>query len=108
MASQAFSTPVTAAEDTHGPAVAQTLMAVALEIKDLARVSDRLQSLISTALVFDGSANADHVREFQAIDLLVQRLHGVAIFMEALSDLAPLSWRLSAGDACLTRFRRRC
>jgi hypothetical protein len=88
-------------EEIHATPVAQTLMAIALEVRDLAHLSDRLQTLISTALVLDGSTDADHLREFQAIDLIVQRLHGVAIFVERLSDLAPLSWRLNAADAAL-------
>jgi hypothetical protein len=86
-------------DEAPAEGVAQTLMAVALEVRDLARMSDRLQTLISTALVFDGSAHADHLREFQAIDLLVQRLHGVAIFVESLSELTPPGWRLNTGIA---------
>jgi hypothetical protein len=99
MTAQALSTSDFLPEDGHVPPVAQTLRAVALEVKDLALLTDRLQTLIGVALVFDGSTHADHMREFQAIDLLVQRLQGVAIFMQSLSDLVPLGWRLSVGEA---------
>ena len=92
-------TPDLQTEEVHFTPLAQTLMAVALEVRDLAQLSDRLQVLISTALVFDGSAHADHLREFQAIDLIVQRLQGVAIFVESLSSLSPLGWRLNAAEA---------
>jgi hypothetical protein len=72
---------------------------LAEEIGDLARLSDRLQSLISAALLADGSANPDHVKEFQAIDLLVQRLHGVATFVDALAAATPVDWRVDAAAA---------
>jgi hypothetical protein len=44
--------------------LAQTLAVVATELADMAVVSDRLQALISDALLADGAAEADHVREF--------------------------------------------
>jgi hypothetical protein len=97
----------------HGDAapVSQTLLAVAQEIGDLARVSDRLQVLISEALIADGTTNADHLLEFQAIDLLVQRLHGVSSFLETLADLAPADWRLdsvaAASNVLLTALANR-
>jgi len=76
-----------------------TLDAVASEVTDLAIISDRLQALISAALVADGTTNADHMREFQAIDLLVQRLHGVAAFLVALARETPSEWRANAAAA---------
>jgi len=85
------------AED--GRPLSTTLSAVALEINDLARLSDRLQTLISGALAADSSANPEHLREFQAIDLLVQRLHGVGIFMDALAGSISEDWRVAAAAA---------
>ena len=79
--------------------VVDALVAVGREIAALAEVSDRLQGLISAALVADGSRNADHMREFQAIDLLVQRLQGVSIFVEAMASQASPEWRMDAVGA---------
>jgi hypothetical protein len=76
-----------------------TLDAVASEVTDLALISDRLQALISVALIADGTSNSDHMREFQAIDLLVQRLHGVAVFLGALARDTPCEWRANAAAA---------
>jgi hypothetical protein len=76
--------------------VVEVLQAMASELSQMAQVSDRLQLLISAALVADGAANAEHMREFQAIDLLVQRLHGTAIFTECLAAIASPDWRIDA------------
>jgi hypothetical protein len=97
----AASNPYPAAPDWEASDVplTETLTALATEIGELARLSDRLQFLISAALVADGAANADHLREFQAIDLLVQRLHGVTNFVESLSALMPAGWRIDAAAA---------
>lgn len=84
----------------HTPApLARTLTAVAAEVADLAALSDQLQSLVSGALVADTATHADHLREFQAIDLLVQRLQGVSVFMAGLARAAPDDWRLDAASA---------
>jgi hypothetical protein len=79
--------------------VAETLRALAQELGDLARLGDRLQGPISEALLAAGAADGARMKEFQAIDLLVQRLHGVCVFLDALSELAPPSWRLDCGPA---------
>jgi len=86
-------------QSESGRPLSTTLSAVALEINDLAHLSDRLQTLISGALAADSSANPEHLREFQAIDLLVQRLHGVGIFMNALAGSIPEDWRVAAAAA---------
>lgn len=79
--------------------VASLLAAVAVEVNDLARLSDSLQSLISSALVADCGTDIGHLREFQAIDLLVQRLQGVAAYVEELSRAAAADWRLDPASA---------
>jgi hypothetical protein len=79
--------------------VAETLSAVALEVNELAHLSDRLQTMISGALINDGATNDDHLREFQAIDLLVQRLHGVSTFVRALANATPVEWTVDAAGA---------
>ncbi len=78
--------------------MSETLAAAALEVSELAQMSDRLQALISVALIADAT-NDDHLREFQAIDLLVQRLHGVSIFMKALAGASPHHWQVDAKEA---------
>jgi hypothetical protein len=85
-------------QDTGAP-MSQVLGSVATELQALAILSDRLQSLISKALVADSATNAEHLQEFQAIDLLVQRLSGVATFAHALSQAAPQTWRIDAAAA---------
>jgi hypothetical protein len=80
-------------------ALALTLETTAREIADMARLSDRLQELISVALLSDATRDPGHVREFQAIDRLVQHLHGVALFVSALSDAVPETWRVDAERA---------
>ncbi len=77
----------------------ETLRTVAAEVSHLADMSDRLQALISSALLADTTTNAGHLKEFQAIDLLVQRLHGVAIFISALAETTHPDWRVDAAAA---------
>jgi hypothetical protein len=86
-------------EQTPLTPVVETLSAVAGEVRALAQLGDRLQALISVALVADSMTHVDHVREFQAIDLLAQRLHGVSSFIDALADGAPTEWTLDAAAA---------
>jgi hypothetical protein len=81
------------------PRLSATLRTMAAELQRLAEISDGLQPLVSAALVADGATNHDHVREFQAMDFLVQHLHGVSAFAAALADGAPDGWRLDAADA---------
>ena len=85
--------------DVCGEPVVTALSAVAREVAQMAAVSDELQVLISAALVADGSSSAEHLREFQAIDLLVQRLQGVATFMEGLAARASPDWRIDVNGA---------
>ncbi len=76
--------------------MSQTLTAVATEVTELAVLGDQLQILVSSALMSDGATHAAHMREFQAIDLLVQRLQGVSVFMHGLARATPADWRLDA------------
>jgi hypothetical protein len=102
--------PAAEAADPYRP-LPTTLCAVAGEISELAQLSDRLQALISAALLADGSTDPDHIKEFQAIDLLVQSLHGVATFLGALADSTSTEWRVdaaaAASDVLLTDLARR-
>jgi hypothetical protein len=81
--------------------VASTLAAVAQEMERLARIGDRIQDLISGALLADIATTPEHVRDIQAIDLLVQHLDGIATFLSGLSDRADPQWRVDAAGAVL-------
>ena len=85
--------------DSAADPIVDGLAAVGYEIASLAEVADRLQSLIGAALVADSRRNADHLREFQAIDLLVQRLQGVSVFVDALARQTSPYWRVDLTEA---------
>jgi hypothetical protein len=77
----------------------EILTAVASEVAELAVLSDRLQALISAALMAQGARDAEQMRQFQAIDLLVQRLHGVSVFIEGLRAVTPSAWQVDPSRA---------
>jgi hypothetical protein len=81
--------------------VASTLATVAQEMERLARIGDHIQDLISGALLADIAATPEHVRDIQAIDLLVQHLRGIATFLSGLSDRAEPQWLVDTAGAAL-------
>jgi len=76
-----------------------TLAAVAAELSELALMSDQLQEAASRALFEAGAAPVEGLREFQSLDLLGQRLRGVAGFLDELAKVAPRGWRLDVKRA---------
>lgn len=68
--------------------LAESLDLVAREVSDLVAVGDQLQALISRLMVSASDSGA--LVEAQAADLLSQRLSGLAAFVRALADAAPL------------------
>ena len=85
--------------DPKAEPIGHGLAAIGYEIASLAETGDRLQSMIGAALAADVARNADHMREFQAIDLLVQRLQGVSVFVDALTRQASPYWRVDLAEA---------
>ncbi|HZZ33728.1 MAG TPA: hypothetical protein VFE10_17230 [Phenylobacterium sp.] len=69
--------------------LAEPLQMAAIELADLARLSDRLQSSILRLTVGLGPLDAEFVTEVQAVDLLSQRLEGMAAFLRSLAASTP-------------------
>jgi hypothetical protein len=76
------------AETTLRP-LAEPLQMAAIELTDLARLSDRLQSSIARLTAGLGPPDAGFVTEVQAVDLLSQRLDGLAAFLRSLAASTP-------------------
>jgi Lon protease-like protein len=70
--------------------LAESLDLVAREVTDLVAVGDQLQDLISRLVAAAGASDPSAMVEAQAADLLSQRLSGLAAFVRALAEAAPL------------------
>jgi hypothetical protein len=70
--------------------LAEPLGLAAIELADLARLSDRLQSSVARLTAELGPPDSGFLTEVQAIDLLSQRLDGMAAFLRVLADSAPI------------------
>lgn len=69
--------------------LAEPLALAAIELADLARLSDRLQSSVARLTADLGPPDSGFLTEVQAIDLLSQRLDGMAAFLRVLAASAP-------------------
>lgn len=69
--------------------LAEPLRLAAIELADLARLSDRLQQSIARLTAKLGPPDAGFLTEVQAVDLLSQRLDGMAAFLRVLAAGAP-------------------
>ena len=81
------------AEGASQGSLLRVLGAVGDEIRDLGQMLDQLQSALSPILLHVAQDPAQH-RNAQALDLLTQRLHALASFMQAREAQVPPSWRL--------------
>lgn len=69
--------------------MAEPMRMAAIEIAELARMSEGLQSLIARLAACEGPPPVALLVEAQSADLLSQRLAGLAAFLDALADGAP-------------------
>jgi hypothetical protein len=69
--------------------LAEPLRLAAIELADLARLSDQLQRAIVRLTERHGAPDADFLTEAQAADLLSQRLEGMAAFLRVIAASAP-------------------
>jgi hypothetical protein len=69
--------------------LAEPLHLAAIELADLARLSDRLQRSIARLTADLGPPDAGFMTEVQAVDMLSQRLDGMAAFLRVLAAAAP-------------------
>jgi hypothetical protein len=69
--------------------LAEPLGLAAIELADLARLSDRLQRSIARLTADLGPPDSGFLTEVQAVDLLSQRLDGMAAFLRVLAAAAP-------------------
>ena len=74
------------------------LLAVGREAADLQRDALALQDGLSSWLRVSGTGNTARI-ELQALDLLSQRLRGLADFLGALAPTLPGDWRCNAQAA---------
>jgi hypothetical protein len=81
------------APEMHGGPVlrplAEPLRLAAIELADLAQLSDQLQRAIGRLTESQGAPDADFLTEVQAADLLSQRLEGMAAFLRVIAASAP-------------------
>lgn len=89
--------PGRAAEEGALPAasIAEILRAVRREVADAGQSACDLQTTLSGVAQALGQQDRA-VEAFQALDLLTQRLQGVAAFLDALAPTLPICW---VGDA---------
>lgn len=73
---------------THRP-IAEPLRLAAIELAELAELSDRLQHVLGRLTAQFGPPDAGFITEAQAADLLSQRLMGMAAFLRAIAKAAP-------------------
>jgi len=73
---------------THRP-LAEPLSLAAQELSDLARMGDDLQGVVARLAAQAGCRDAELMAEAQAVDMLSQRLTGMAAFLSALASAAP-------------------
>lgn len=81
-----------ASEMHAGPTLrplAEPLRLAALELAELARLSDRLQRAIGRLTERRGAPDAAFITEAQTADLLSQRLEGMAAFLRVIAASAP-------------------
>ncbi|MGZ6014885.1 MAG: hypothetical protein ACXWKM_03995 [Phenylobacterium sp.] len=69
--------------------LAEPLRLAAIELADLARLSDQLQRAIGRLTERHGAPDPDFLTEAQAADLLSQRLEGMAAFLRVIAASAP-------------------
>jgi hypothetical protein len=69
--------------------LAEPLRLAAIELADLARLSDQLQRAIGRLTETQGAPDAQFLTEAQAADLLSQRLEGMAAFLRVIAASAP-------------------
>jgi len=63
---------------------------VAHEVSDLVRLAERLQTVIAHLAAGGPAPDLNILIDAQAADLLTQRLAGLAVFVQALSQAAPV------------------
>jgi hypothetical protein len=81
-----------AAEMHDGPTLrplAEPLRLAAIELAELARLSDQLQRAIGRLTETHGAPDGEFLTEVQAADLLSQRLDGMAAFLRVIAASAP-------------------
>lgn len=71
--------------------LAEPLGLAAIELADLARLSCGLQSSIARLTANLGPPDSGFLTEVQAVDLLSQRLEGMAAFLRVLAASAPIN-----------------
>jgi hypothetical protein len=81
--------------DSDDVRMADLLDRMAAEFLDLSVIAESLQGLPSRFEHFDPSS----VVLLQGMDLLAQRLQGLAAFSQALSGLTPPEWQLDVAPA---------
>ncbi len=77
------------------------LQAFEAELYDLARLAESAQSTLSNALLH-AAGDADCHREAQMLDLLTQRLYGMAGFLTTLAPGIPPVWQVDTTEAVKT------
>ena len=62
------------------------------ECADLAELAERLQSVLAPALLYLAE-DVDSHRDVQSLDLVAQRLAGMAMVLDALHEQVPSAWQ---------------
>jgi len=75
------------------------LCAAAVELADLARLSGRVEMIVSDLVARADDPSPALLAECQVADLLSQRLVGVAAFLSELAEAAPANAKVKVADA---------
>ena len=79
--------------------IGEPLGVAAMELLDLARLADRIETLIADLVVRGGVSDPAVLVECQIADLLSQRLVGLAAFLAALAAAVPADARVDVAVA---------
>ena len=78
-----------------------TLERTTRELRAIAASVDELEHVVGAALTLERSdtPSNSHILELQSLDVVRQRVAGIADFLEALNETIPQAWRVDAGAA---------
>jgi hypothetical protein len=77
-------------------AAAATLFRTARELRKVMAMVEDLEDVVGQAISRAGQAETNQMLELQKLDHLLQKIMGVADFLDALASAMPREWRVDA------------
>lgn len=69
------------------------LYSIECELSELGQLAHRVQDVISSVILSEAATDIDKFRDAQALDLLAQRVFGLAQFLRDFAPELPTAWR---------------